>query len=166
MLTHWGRVTHICVGNQTIIGSDNGLAPCRHQAIIWTNDGILLIRSLETNFSEILSKIHTFSFKKTHLKTSVNWRPSCLGLNVLIEGAPENKPPPNIKHEPFAQWFGCTVQSIIIFQHTRSMCSTRPQFNRIPVVGQLYMQPTQLFRLQSISAEYSASYIALTNENQ
>ena len=23
LLTHWGRVTHICVGNLTIIGSDN-----------------------------------------------------------------------------------------------------------------------------------------------
>ena len=28
VLTHWGRVTHICVGNLTIIGSDNGLSPC------------------------------------------------------------------------------------------------------------------------------------------
>ena len=25
-LTHWGRVTHICVGKLTIIGSDNGLS--------------------------------------------------------------------------------------------------------------------------------------------
>ena len=33
-LTHWGRVMHICVGNLTIIGSDNGLSPGRHQAII------------------------------------------------------------------------------------------------------------------------------------
>ena len=42
-LTHRGRVTHICVGNLTIIGSDNGLSPGRRQAIIWTNAGILLI---------------------------------------------------------------------------------------------------------------------------
>ena len=28
-LTHWGRVTHICVGNLIIIGSDNGLLPGR-----------------------------------------------------------------------------------------------------------------------------------------
>ena len=34
MLTHWGRVTHICVGNLTTIGSDNGLSPGRRQAII------------------------------------------------------------------------------------------------------------------------------------
>ena len=53
-LTHWGPVTHICVSKQTIIGSDNGLSPGRHQAIIWTNDGILLIGTSGTNFSEIL----------------------------------------------------------------------------------------------------------------
>ena len=60
ILTHWGRVTHICVGKLTIIGSDNGLAPGRHQTIIWTNDGILLIGPLGTNFSEILIGIQTF----------------------------------------------------------------------------------------------------------
>ena len=42
-LTHWGRATHICVSELTIIGSDNGLSPERRQAIIWTNAGILLI---------------------------------------------------------------------------------------------------------------------------
>ena len=84
LLTYWGRVTHICVGNQAIIGSDNGLSPGRRQAIIWTNDGILLIRFLEINFGEILSEIHTFSFKKMLLKTtSAKWPPSWLGLNVL-----------------------------------------------------------------------------------
>ena len=46
-LTHWGRVTHICVGNLTIIGSDNGLSPRRRQAITWTNVGILLTGPLQ-----------------------------------------------------------------------------------------------------------------------
>ena len=68
--THWGRVTHICVGTNTNIGSDNGLSPGRCQAIIWTNAGILLIGPLGTNFRGILSEIHTFSFKKMHFKTS------------------------------------------------------------------------------------------------
>ena len=63
--THWGRVTHICVNQLTIIGSNNGLSPGRRQAIIWTNAGILLIGPLGTNFSEILIEIHTFSFKNT-----------------------------------------------------------------------------------------------------
>ena len=53
-LTHWGRVTHICISNLTIIGSDNGLSPGRCQAIIWTNAGILLIGPLGTHLSEIL----------------------------------------------------------------------------------------------------------------
>ena len=83
-LTHWGWVTHICVSKLTIIGSDNGLSPGRRQAIIWTNAGILLIRTLGTNFSEISIGILTFSFKKMHLKMlSAKWRPFCPGLNVL-----------------------------------------------------------------------------------
>ena len=72
-LTHWGRVTHKCVGKLTIIGPDNGLSPGRRQAVIRTNAGILLIGTLGTNFSEILGKIHTFSFKKMHLKNVV-WK--------------------------------------------------------------------------------------------
>ena len=83
-LTHWGRVTHICIGKLTIIGSDNGLSPDRRQAIIWTNAGILLNRTLGTNFSDFLGEIRAFSFKKMHLKMpSGKLRPSCLGLNVL-----------------------------------------------------------------------------------
>ena len=83
-ITHWGRVTHICVNKLTIIGSDNGLSPGRRQAIIWTNAVILLIGHLGTNFSEILIEIYSFSFQKMHLKMlSGKWRPSCLGLNVL-----------------------------------------------------------------------------------
>ena len=84
-LTHWGRVTHIYVSKlAVIIGSDNGLSPGRRQAITWTNAGILLIRTLGTNISEILCKHHVFSYKKMHLKmSSGKWRPFCLGLNVL-----------------------------------------------------------------------------------
>ena len=60
-LSHWGRVTHICVSNLTIIGSDSGLSPSRRQAIIWTNAAILLL----------------------HLEMSVKRQPCCLRLNVL-----------------------------------------------------------------------------------
>ena len=83
-LTHWGRVTHICVSKLTTIGSDNGLSPGRRQAIIWSNAGILFNWTLGTNFSEILSEIDSFSFKQMRLKmSSGKWRPYCLGLNVL-----------------------------------------------------------------------------------
>ena len=84
-LTHWGRVTHICVSKLTIIGSDNGLAPGRRQAIIRTNAGILLIGPLGTNFSEILIEIQAFSLKKIRLKmSSAKCCTFRLGLNVLM----------------------------------------------------------------------------------
>ena len=67
-LIHWGRVMQICAGKLSIISSDKGWWPGRRQAIFWTNAGILLIGTLGTNFSEILSKIETFSFNKMHLK--------------------------------------------------------------------------------------------------
>ena len=83
-LTHWGRMTHICVSKLTNIGSDNGLSPDRRQAIISANAGILLIGPLGTNIGEILIEILTFSFKKMRLKvSSTKRRPFCLGLNVL-----------------------------------------------------------------------------------
>ena len=86
-LTHWGRVTHENASKQTIIGSDNGLSPDQHEAIIWTNDGILLTEPSRTNFSDFLIGIQIFSFNKIPLKmSSAKWRPFCLCHNVLIRG--------------------------------------------------------------------------------
>ena len=69
-LTHWGRVTHLCINKPTIIGSDNGLLLGQRQDTIWTNAGILLIGPLGTKVSGILVWICIFSFKKMHLKLS------------------------------------------------------------------------------------------------
>ena len=57
--------------------------PGRRQAIIKTNAGILLIRALGTNFSEILSEIHIFSFHKVFENafckmTAILSRPQCV----------------------------------------------------------------------------------------
>ena len=85
VLTHWGRVTPICLTKVANIGSGNGLSPGRRQAIIWTNVGILLSGPLATNFSEILIEIYIFSLKKMYMEmSSGNRRPFCLALNVLI----------------------------------------------------------------------------------
>ena len=67
-LTHWDMMTHICLGNLTIIGSDKGLSPGRPEAINWTNDGLLLIRPLVTNFSEILIFFLHFHSRKCILR--------------------------------------------------------------------------------------------------
>ena len=56
-LIHWDPIT-ICP--ITINGPDNALTPGRRQDIIWTNDGLVSIRTLGTNFSEIFNEIHTF----------------------------------------------------------------------------------------------------------
>ena len=50
-------MTYIFVVNLTITGSANGLSPGQRQTIIWTNTGILLIKHLRTNISEILFEI-------------------------------------------------------------------------------------------------------------
>ena len=83
-LTHWGWVTHICVGNLTIIGSGNGLSPDRRQAITWSNVVILLIGPLGTNFSEMLIEIHIFFIQESPFENVV-WkmaailsRPQCV----------------------------------------------------------------------------------------
>ena len=51
-LTNWDRVMLKRVSKLTIIGSDNGLSPGQHQAIIWTIAGILLIGPSGTKFSK------------------------------------------------------------------------------------------------------------------
>ena len=80
------QVKHLCISKLTIIGSDNGLSPSQRQANIWTNAGISLIWTLGSNFSEILTKIRTYSFKKMHLKmSSVEWQQICCGLIVSTQ---------------------------------------------------------------------------------
>ena len=79
-LTYWDRVTHITVSKVNTIGSDDGLSPGPHQAIIWTNAGLVSIVTLGTNSIEIISEIQTFSLKKCISKCRMEF---CLGLNVL-----------------------------------------------------------------------------------
>ena len=84
-LTHWGRVTHICLSELIIFGLDNGLSPCPRQAIIWTNAEILLIGPLEIKSNDISVINQLFLFKKRHLKIpSSHWGPFCLGFIVLV----------------------------------------------------------------------------------
>ena len=78
-------MTHVSVSKLSLVYiMAYRLVGGRHQTSIWTTAGIWLIWTFGTNFSEILSTIHTFSFKKMHLKmSSVKWWPFCLGLNVV-----------------------------------------------------------------------------------
>ena len=112
LLTHWGWVMHICVSKITIIGSDNGLSPGRHQTIIWTNARIFLIGLLGTNFNKILIEIDAFSFKKILLKMlSAKWQPFCLSLIVLMHWGCDKMAV--ILHITFSDWISC--MKIVVF---------------------------------------------------
>ena len=76
--------TCICVSKLTIIVAANWLYLGRRLAINKTNAGILSNEPLGTYFSDILTDIYTFSFKKMYSKMSGKWRPFCLGFNVLF----------------------------------------------------------------------------------
>ena len=85
-LTHRGRMTHICV-------SKIDHHRFRWWLVAWPapshylNTGILLIRTLGPNFSEI--EIHTFSFKKMQLKmSSGKRRPFCQSDVMFENGCP------------------------------------------------------------------------------
>ena len=57
-----------------------------HQAIIWTSAVLLSIGPLATHFSEILTKIQNFSFRKMHLKlSSAKRRPFCPGGELMAD---------------------------------------------------------------------------------
>ena len=68
----------------TIIGSDNGLSPRRHQAIIWTNAGILLIWTLRNKLQRNINRNWDIFIQENHLKmSSGKYQPFCLALDVL-----------------------------------------------------------------------------------
>ena len=50
--------------NKTIVGSNHGLSPVRHQDIIWNNARILLIVPFEANLMEIGLEIAQSTLKK------------------------------------------------------------------------------------------------------
>ena len=71
-LTHWGRMTHICVSKLTIIGSDNWY---RLAGVKRLSEPMLgyyqLDRSKQTSVNSCI-----FQFRKLHLQlSSGNWRP-------------------------------------------------------------------------------------------
>ena len=85
-LTHWGRVTHICVGKLKIIGSDNGLLPGRRQFA-----GILLIGPYEQTSVKFKSEFKHFrSIKctwKWRLRNGVHFVSASMCLKKAIIGS-------------------------------------------------------------------------------
>ena len=84
-LTHWGRVTHICVGKLTIIGSDNDLspsqaAPSHYLNQCWNIVNLTLGNKLQWNFNRnwnILIPENAFEYIVCEM-ASILSRPQCV----------------------------------------------------------------------------------------
>ena len=103
-LNHWGWVTHIAITTRpltlwgrklTIIGSDNGLLPGQHQAIIWTNAGILCNWTLRNKFQWNLHPnsyifIHENAFENAvcEMTAILSWPQCVIGRQILVRCAP------------------------------------------------------------------------------
>ena len=82
-LTRWGRVTHICVGKLTIIGSDNGLSPGRYSHYLnqcWNIVNWTLRNKFQWNFNR---NSNIFIYENRMKISSAKWRSFCPCLNVL-----------------------------------------------------------------------------------
>ena len=62
LLTHWSRVTHLCVSKLSILGSDNGLSPRRRQDFLnqyWDIVNLTLGNKLQWNLNRNLIYFHS-----------------------------------------------------------------------------------------------------------
>ena len=101
---------HVCDSKLIPIGSDNGLPPDWHQAIIWTNAGMLLIWPLGTNLSEILIK-NSYIFIRENVFENVVWKmaailspPQCVDCSGRCYLCDVFSPFLNITWESWRQW--------------------------------------------------------------
>ena len=70
LLTHWGRVTHICVGKLTSIGSDNGLSSGRPAPSHYLNQ--------------------CWNIVNLNLRNKLQWNPRRNSFIFILENAFEN----------------------------------------------------------------------------
>ena len=75
ILTHWGRVTHICVGNLTIIASDSGLPPTIFNVFIF----ICFLRMFELLSCMYLSFNHALEVMK-----NTTYIEKCLEIDTVV----------------------------------------------------------------------------------
>ena len=91
LLTHWGRVTHICVSELTIIGSDNGLSPGRSQAIICICCGDIVNWSLRNKLQWNFNRNSNIFIQENALEhvvcemASILSRPQCVKYMGVCE---------------------------------------------------------------------------------
>ena len=85
VLTHRGRVMHICVSKISQHWFKNGLSPARLQAILWTNADSLSMRPLGSKFSEIRIEIQNNTSQENEFENVV-----CKMVSVVCWPRPTN----------------------------------------------------------------------------
>ena len=145
---------------------------CRSQAITWTNDELLSIRPLETNFSEIWIRIQNISFRKMDLKCCL-WNG---GHFVQREISLHSKVPWDITHwrscQPF--WVMSTGQQKVarnhLYQekHAENLVGTVPADGLAPFgrhnanqseASYIYMNETDTWRVKHRQAYHPYMFI-------
>ena len=92
-------MTQLCARKLTIVGADNGLSPGRHQTIIWTNGGILLICTLgnlkrnsytyiqENEFDNVVSEMVAILSRPQYVKVNMTQEFCiCVLPRVMLSG--------------------------------------------------------------------------------
>ena len=89
---------------------------CRLFGAMPLSEPVLEYCQMGTNFSEIVIRIQTFSFKKTYMKiSSAKWCLFCFGLNVLIQIYISNTLSQNItsrRNRKYQFWHCCISQDL------------------------------------------------------
>ena len=76
VLTHWGRVTHICIRKLAIIGSDNGLSPSHYLNQCWNIVNWTLRNKLQLNWNPNIF-VQENAFENVCKMASILSRPQC-----------------------------------------------------------------------------------------
>ena len=104
-LTHWGRVTHICVSELSIIGSDNGLSPNHYLEQCWLIFNWSLRNKHQWNFDQNSNIfIEANPFQNVWKMAAMLSRPQC--VNKML-------PYVNYIGKVFIDWFAgpfCDLQ--------------------------------------------------------
>ena len=89
-LTHWGQVMHICIGNLTIIISDNGLSSCWRQNHCLNQSWHIVNWTLRNKLQWNLN-LNSYIFFQENGFQSVVWKmaailsqPQCVKVTVMM----------------------------------------------------------------------------------
>ena len=165
-LTHWGRMTHICVSTLTIISSDNGLSPGRRQAIIWTNAWIMLIWTLKNKLQ--WNENSWISFKKVHLKCRLENGEHFVSASVCLrccQGPFLFRPPQANSLESHDAYMRQWTGSLLVITITSQWARWRLKSSASRLLTQPFIQAQIKETIRALFTGLCAGNSSVTDEN-